>query len=115
MGFAHQLAHGLTDADLHRDADRLELKVDGAFDRAANDANTTEEALRLQILLALRRMHRAQALTGTVLELDVCGLGLVLRVATDRVKTTLVELVTEGLVEGSLRLSAIRHPMDVAV
>jgi len=100
LDHAIRFVHGLIDLGRQADASDMVLIIGSGFDPFDGDARTSDESLRMELLRALHRMYRAQTLTSRVLELDVGGIALVLRVIPARVRQVLGELVSEGLAEG---------------
>lgn len=91
--------HGLIDLARYGKGQIHELSLTSEWDPLFGEHTVTEEDLRREILLALKRMLNRQAQVSEILFLDVEGIACVLGIRSDRVKGSLAELETEGLVE----------------
>lgn len=69
------------------------------WDPVFADDDFTDGDIRTELLRALQRIHRAQANTSEVLELDVHGVSDVLGISDDRTRGLLSEMITEGVAE----------------
>jgi hypothetical protein len=91
--------HGLIDLGRFEPGRTYEEERSEQWEAEFGDADLDDEVLRREVLVALKRMNRAEQGSGEIFDLDVDGVADVLGTSGTRVRGIVSELLMEGLAE----------------